>query len=114
LDPEDRAQGRLAQAEGDLLADRAEALRERDGGGGLPLAGLRRRDRRDADELAVRLVLQALEDVEGDLRLVLAEEVVLVRLEAGVPGDLRDWPKLGLLGDLEAGRHVRGQIGSFS
>ena len=53
LDPEHRAERRLAQAEHRPLADLAQALRERDGGRRLALAGLRRRDRGDADELRV-------------------------------------------------------------
>ena len=54
LDPEDRPERGLAQAEHRLAADVAEALRERDRGRRLALAGLRRRDRGDADELPVR------------------------------------------------------------
>ena len=55
LDPEHRAERGLAQAERDALADVPEALRERDGRRRLALARLRRRDRRDVDQLAVGL-----------------------------------------------------------
>ena len=51
LDPEHRAERRLAQAEHRPLADVPEALGQRDRRRRLPLARLRRRDRRDADEL---------------------------------------------------------------
>ena len=70
LDPEHRAERRLAEAEHGLAADRAEALRERDRRRRLALAGLRRRDRRDADELAVGPVGEPVEHRERDLRLV--------------------------------------------
>ena len=53
LDPEHRPERRLAQAERDVLADVAEALRQRDRRRRLALAGLRRGDRRDVDQLPV-------------------------------------------------------------
>ena len=55
LDAEDGAERGLADAQERLLADGAHALRERDRGRRLALAGLGRRDRRDADDLAVGL-----------------------------------------------------------
>ena len=105
LDPEDRAERGLAQAERHAPADVAEPLRERDRGRRLALAGLRRRDRRDADELAVRPVGEAIDDRQVDLGLVLAVEVVLVRLEAQLLGDLGDRAECRLLRDLQAARH---------
>ena len=59
LDAEDRAERRLAEAEDRLAADVAEALRERDRGGRLALAGRRRRDRRDVHDLRIGPVAQA-------------------------------------------------------
>jgi hypothetical protein len=108
LDPEHRAERGLTQAERDFLANVTEPLGQRDRRGRFPLAGLRRRDRGNADQLAVGDLLQSLEDVERDLGLVLAKEVVFVVLEARVLRDLRDRPELRLLGDLEARRHLRG------
>ena len=70
LDAEDRAERGLADAEQRLLADRAHALRERDRGRRLALAGLGRRDRGDADDLAVGLVLEPVEHRQADLGLV--------------------------------------------
>ena len=69
LDPEHRAHRGLAQAQHHVLADLAQALRERDRGGGLALAGLRRRDRRGDDQLAVGPVGQPVEDRERDFPL---------------------------------------------
>ena len=109
LDPEHRAERGLAQAEHGVAADVAEALRQRDGGRGLAFAGLRRRDRRDADELAVGPVGEAVEHGQRDLRLVLAVEVDLVGLEPGGGGDLADRPEVRILCDLEGRRHLRGQ-----
>ena len=105
LDPEHRAERGLTQAEHRPLADLAEALRERDGGRRLALAGLRRRDRRDADELRVGLRRQPVEHRQPDLRLVVSVELDLVRLEADLGGDVRDRPELRGLGDLEARQH---------
>ena len=56
---------------------------------------------------------QAVEDGERDLGLVAAVRVVLVLGEAEGLGDLGDRTKLSLLGDLEAGRHLRGHTVSF-
>ena len=113
LDPENRAERRLAQAEHGVLADVPEPLRQRDRGRRLALAGLRGRDRGDVDELAVGLVAQAVEDGERDLGLVAAVRVVLVLGEAEGLGDLGDRTKLSLLGDLEAGGHLRGHASPF-
>ena len=54
LDPEHRAERRLAQAEQRALADPAERLDERDRGRRLALADLRRRHRRDGDRASRR------------------------------------------------------------
>src|SRR5438093_1064322 len=78
LDPEDRPERRLADAEHGALADVAEPLRQRDRGGRLPLARLRRRDRRDVDQLPVRPGGEPIEDGEVDLRLVAAVELDLL------------------------------------
>ena len=107
LDAEDRAERGLADAQERLLADRAHALRERDRRRRLALAGLGRRDRRDADDLAVRLVLQPVEHREADLRLVAAVGLDLGVLEAGGRRDLLDRAELGLLCDLETALHAR-------
>src|SRR5207244_10931020 len=104
LDPEDWAERRIAEAEHWLAGDRAEALRERDRGGCLTLAELRRRDRGDADELRVGLLGETLEHRERDLRLVRAVEVELVRFQPSRRRDLGDRAELGLLRDLERGR----------
>ena len=61
LDPEHRAEARLADAHRRPLADVVEALGEADGRGRFALAERRRRDRGDDDVLAARvLALQAL------------------------------------------------------
>ena len=108
LIPNTGPERRLAEAEHRVLANCPEPLRQRDGGGRLPLAGLGRRDRRDVDELRVGLVCEPVEDGQVDLGLVLAVRVVLVLGEAHGLCDLRDRPELGLLGDLEGRLHLRG------
>ena len=101
LDAEDRPERGLAQAEQRPLADRAHALRERDRRRRLALAGLGRRDRRDADDLAVGAAGEPLEHAQIDLGLVLAVLLDLVVQQACLGGDLGDGPKDGFLGDLE-------------
>ena len=106
LDPEHRAERGLAQAEHRPLADLAQALRQRYRRRGLALARLRGRDRRDADELRVGLRGQPVEHGQSDLRLVVAIELDLGRLEADLGRDVRDRPELRGLGDLEAREHA--------
>ena len=106
LDAEDRSQRGLAQAQDRALADRAQALRQRDRGGGLALAGLGGRDRRDAHDLGVRRPRQAVDHAEVDLGLVLAVQIDLVLLQAHLRGDVHDRPQDGFLGDLEAALHL--------
>ncbi len=110
LDPEHGAERRLAQAEDGGAADVAEALRQRHRRRRLALAGLRRRDRGDVDQLRVRPAREPLEDAEVDLRLVAPVRLDLVGQEPGGLGDLGDRAELRLLGDLERRRHLRGQF----
>ena len=70
LDPEDRAERRLADAHRGLAPDRVEALAEADGRRRLALAERRRRDRRHDDVLAARVLrLEPADRLERDLRL---------------------------------------------
>ena len=85
LDAEDGAERGLAQAEDGERPMCAEPLRERDGGRRLALAGLRRRDRRDVDQLRVGAVGEPLEHAEVDLRLVAAVRLDLVGRGARPP-----------------------------
>src|SRR3546814_15763481 len=59
----------LAKADHRLLADPVEAVAEADRGGGVALAGRRRRDRRHQDELAVLVLLKGLELAKSALGL---------------------------------------------
>ena len=70
---------RFAQAEHRLLADVVERVGEADRGRGLALAGRRRRDRGDQDQLAVLLVLERLDVVHRHLGLVVAVGVEIFR-----------------------------------
>ena len=72
LDPERGTERGLAQAQHRLLADKVQRIGETDRGGGLALAGRRRRNRRHQDQLAVGLVLQRLDVVDRDFSLVVA------------------------------------------
>ena len=102
LDAEDGAHRRLAEAQHDVLADLPHALRERDRRGGLALAGLRRRDGRDAHDLGVGRVGEAVDRAQAHLGLVLPVQIDLVVFEAHLAGDVEDRPEGGFLGDLEA------------
>jgi hypothetical protein len=101
LDAEHGAERSLPQAEHRVLADVAETLRERHRRRRLALARLRRRDRRDVDQLPVRPVGQAVEDGEVDLRLEAPVGIELVLGEAERFRDLGDGAQTRLLGDLE-------------
>src|SRR3546814_14829298 len=65
----------LAKADHRLLADPVEAVAEAHRGGGLALAGRRRRDRRHQDELDVLVLLQGLEIGEAELGLARPEQI---------------------------------------
>ena len=104
LHAEGRAERRLAQAEHRLLADVVERVGEADRGGGLALAGRRRRDRGDQDQLAVLLVLERLDVVHRHLGLVVA---VGSRFSAAMPSFslamLEDRPLGGGLRNFDVG-----------
>jgi len=110
LDAEDGAERRLTQTEDGGAADVPEPLRERDRGRRLALAGLRRCDGRDVDQLRVVAIGEPLEHGEVDLRLVAAVRLDLVGEEPRRLRDLGDGPELRLLGDLQRRRHVGGHL----
>src|SRR3972149_5205133 len=105
LDAEGRAEAGLADGGDRPLADAVERLREADRRGGLGLRRGGRGYRRYVNYLARWLVLQALEDVERYLRLVLTVELDLVRQQAELLGDRIDGGGGCLLRDLEVALH---------
>ena len=106
LDAEDRAERRLAQGQHRVDADGVHGLGEADGGDRLALTQRRRRDRRHVDDLAVRRVLEALEDGHVvDLGLVAPVELELVLEDARLLGDGLDGLHGGGLRDLDVARH---------
>ena len=106
LDAEDRAEGGLAKGEHGVHADRVHRLGEADGGDRLALAERRRGDGGDVDDLAVGLVLEALEQGHVvDLGLVAAVQLELVLQDARLLGDRLDGLHGGGLGDLDIARH---------
>ena len=106
LDAEDRPEGRLAQGEHGVDADGVHALGEADGRDRLALAQRRRGDGGDVDDLAVRLVLQPVEEGHVvDLGLVAAVELQFILEDAGLLGDRLDGLHGGGLGDLDVARH---------
>ena len=104
LDPEGRAHRWLANAGDGVLADRAQALNQTDGGGGLALAERRGGDGGDVDVLAARAGTDPLEDVEVDLGLGLAERDQVVRFETDPGSHFADRQQLGRPGDLDVTR----------
>ena len=70
LDAEAGTERGLAQAAHRLLADAVEAVAEADRGGGLAFARRRRADGGDQDQLAVLVLLRAVDEVERHLGLV--------------------------------------------
>ena len=101
LHAEAGTEARLAQADDRLLADAVEAVAEADGGGGLALARRRRADRGDEDQLAVRLVLQALDELHRDLGLGMAVGQQMVVRNAELVRDLADRLHRGIACDLD-------------
>ena len=102
LDPEDRTQARLAEADRRLPADQVQALGEAHGGGALALAEGRRADRGHEDVLAARaLGLEPLDRREADLRLREAVRLDLVVPQPEVAGDLQDGARGDRTGDLQ-------------
>ena len=117
LDAEAGAQARLAQAEHRLFADLVERVGQSHRGRGLALAGRRRRDRRDQDQLAVRPVLERLDVIHRHLGLVVAVGFEIFRRDAEFfLGEFHDRPRLGGLGDFDIGFRLlmlRGGHGCF-
>ena len=78
LHAEAGAEGRLAEAEQDPLADQVECIAQAHRGGRLALAGGGRRDGGDQDQLAVGFACQLVDVIEGYLGLVVAEGLQVV------------------------------------
>ena len=109
LHAEHRSEARLAQADDRLLADLVQGIAQSDRGRGLAFAGGRRAQRRHQNQLAVGLVLQAVDVIEGDLGLVVPVVLNAGRRDAEPGGDLGDWLQGCALGDLYVGTHVYSQ-----
>jgi hypothetical protein len=89
-----------------LLADVIERVPQADRGGGLALAGRRRADRRDQDQLAVLLAFERVEILQRDLRLVVPEGLqVLFGDSELLARDRGDALHLGCLRDFDVRRH---------
>src|SRR5262249_37050782 len=106
LHAEAGAKAGLAQADDGLLADAIEAVAEADARRRLALAGRRRGDGGDQDQLAVRSVLQAFYELEGDLRLGRAVTIEMLVRNADLRSDLPDRPRLRGPGNLDIAAHL--------
>ena len=88
LHAEARPQGGFADADGRFLADPVERIAKADGGRRLAFAGRRRGDGGDQDQLAVRLVVQGIDEIKRHLGLGGAEKMQVLfpdpQLGAGV------------------------------
>ena len=98
LDAEHGAERGLPQADEGTLADLVEAVGETHRGGGLALTGGGGADGGDQDQLGLAGQLADLGQVQ--LGLILAVELQVLLVDAGLCGDLRDLLGLILLGDL--------------
>ena len=104
LHAEAGAERGLAQRAHRLLADVVERIGEADRRGRLAFAGRRRRDRRHQDQLAVRLVLERLDEVHRHLGLVVAVGFEVLQRDAElVLRDVRDALRLCGLRDFNVG-----------
>ncbi len=114
LDPEHRPQRGLAQAEDGVAADIAHALGQRHRGRRLPLPRLGRGHPGDADELRVGPIGEALDRIQGDLRLEPPVGLDLLGLEAEPAPDPLDRLQLRFLCDLQAALHLLVLLSSTS
>ena len=103
LDAEYRAERRLAQCDNSVFALFAQCLTQTDRGRGLALAGRRRVDGGNEDQLAVFLVLHLGPHVCGQLCLVLAVQLQIVGIQTGSSGNLGDRAHLTALCDFNIG-----------
>src|SRR5690606_27532421 len=90
LHAEGRAERRLAQADDGPPAYAVEAVAEPHSGGGLALAGRRRADGGDEDELTVRPPLQRADETGAYLRLVMPVWRQMLHRNAKACADLGD------------------------
>src|SRR5262249_5249735 len=97
----------LANAEHRLLAEIVERIGEADRGGGLALAGRRRGDRRNQDQLAVGSIFERLDEIHRHLGLVVAVRLEVLRRDAELfARDVHNRPHLGRLRDLDVGSRI--------
>ena len=106
LQAEARAERRLAERDRRLLAHAVERIGEADARRRLALAGRRRVDGRDEDELAVRLVLHTRIRLRRDFRLVFSVKLQLIVRDAQLCGDLLNRTHLSFLCDFDIGLHI--------
>ena len=102
FDAEHRAEARLTQRDGDVLADAAQAVRQADGRRGLALAGGGGRDRRHQHQLA-GLPVGLLDQRGIDLGLVPAVLFHVLLVDVGPVRDLHDRLHFTLLRNLDVG-----------
>ena len=90
LHAEHRSQARLAQTNHGFLADLVQRVSEPDGGRRFALAGRRRADRGDEDQLAIFLLGEAVDVRERNLGLVMAVGHELIFGNTELFGDFDD------------------------
>ena len=103
LHAEIRPQRSLADADHCLLADAVEPVAQPHRGRGLALAGRRRVDRGDQDQLAVLLVLLPRDEIGGDLRLVMTVGNEILKRNAKLLANLLDRLLVRRAGNLDIG-----------
>jgi hypothetical protein len=104
FDAEARTERRLAQRAHCLFADKIEGVGQTNRRRGLALAGWRRIDRGDEDQLAVFFVLQRLDVFHRDLGLVMAVGLKVLRRDAkSLLCDIHDALRFCGLGDFNIG-----------
>ena len=100
-------QRRLAQAGHRALAETAEAVHKADRCGRLALPRGRRRDRGDQDELAVRAVFQAVDEIVGKLGFVRAIVEERIAGNVDLAADLGDRLHFCVAGYLDIAANYR-------
>ena len=107
LDAEYRTQGRLTQGNDGAFAHLVQCLTQTNGCGGLAFTCRSRVDCGYQNQAAIRLVLQTLPCVIGNLCLILTVVFQLILQKSGLFGHLADWQHGTVLRNFDITQHIK-------
>ena len=103
LHAEVRAERRLTDADRGLFADLVEAVTKTDSGRRLAFTSRRRVDRRHQDQVAVRAAFKGLDEIRGNLGLVMAKREQMLGLDTQLRANFLDGLLVCLTGNFDIG-----------